>query len=423
MSENITKPRGTQDFCPDKGPIYREITRELDRYFTLHGIKLVDIPMFEQTKLFIRTVGDSTDVVNKELFDLVNKGESQYSLRPEFTAGIVRMFIENKLYASPDLPYKFGYHGSMFRYERPQKGRYREVHQGGVEILDKKLDIFTTVDCICLFHNFAKKLLNTDNLYVSINHIGCDETREKWKQDLRKYFKKHLKNMCPDCQRRFEQNPLRILDCKVEDDIKIASNAPTVDQYLLKEEKNEFELICSLLTKNNIKIKKDPHLVRGLDYYTGVVFELYQDNGDLQLALGGGGKYQNLVKNLGGPDMEGIGFSYGLDRLMMVLSQERKDDFLDKFTPEVFLFTFNKTEKGLTEYIKISNILEQNNISFTYANLDKNLSSTIKQADREKAKYLLILNEDLTVTVKNLLERTQVDIKVSEIAKYFERTK
>ena len=414
MAEIITKPRGTQDIINQDKKYFDYITDKLRFYFNLYSVDMVDIPSFEETKLFVRSVGESTDIVNKEMFNLQVKNEHEQSLRPEFTAGIIRMLIENKLYASPDLPLKLGYFGSIFRYERPQKGRFREIHQGGVEFLDNKLSLQTNVECISLFYFCAKAIMKSDNLYISINHIGSEKTRETWKSELKKYFKKNISNMCEDCQRRLEQNPLRILDCKVKNDIEIANKAPTVDKYLSTEEKEEFENILKQLDNLNIKYVKDPKLVRGLDYYTGVVFELYEKNGDVSLALGGGGKYQNLTKDLNGPEMEGIGFSYGLDRLCINLSQQVKAEIIKEYSNDFYIYSFNKSNVGLLKVNLLSNYIQENGYSTYVCQFDKGMSGALKQATRKNSKYILFVNEDLSLELKNSTTREQE--KIDEIS-------
>lgn len=414
MAEIITKPRGTQDIINQDKKYFDYITDKLRYYFNLYSVDMVDIPSFEETKLFIRSVGESTDIVNKEMFNLQVKNEHEQSLRPEFTAGIIRMLIENKLYASPDLPLKLGYFGSIFRYERPQKGRFREIHQGGVEFLDNKLSLQTIVECISLFYFCAKAIMKSENLYISINHIGSEKTRETWKSELKKYFKKNISNMCEDCQRRLEQNPLRILDCKVKNDIEIANKAPTVDKYLSTEEKEEFENILNQLDNLNIKYVKDPKLVRGLDYYTGVVFELYEKNGDVSLALGGGGKYQNLTKDLNGPEMEGIGFSYGLDRLCINLSQQVKAEIIKEYSNDFYIYSFNKSNVGLLKVNLLSNYIQENGYSTYVCQFDKGMSGALKQATRKNSKYILFVNEDLSLELKNSTTREQE--KIDEIS-------
>lgn len=423
MSEIITKPRGTQDIINENKKYYDYITDNLRTYFKNYNINSVDIPTFEETKLFIRSVGESTDIVNKEMFNLQVKNEHDQSLRPEFTAGILRMVIENKLYANPDLPIKLGYFGSIFRYERPQKGRYREIHQGGVEYLDNKLTNETIIEVISLFYNCAKKILKSDDLYISINHIGGEKTRETWKNALRNYFEPLLPTMCEDCQRRFKTNPLRILDCKVAEDAAIGMNAPTVNNFLNEEEEKEFKDILNQLDELNVKYVVDPHLVRGLDYYTGIVFELYENNGDITTALGGGGKYQNLMEELNGPKMEGIGFSYGLDRLLLSLKDDVKKEIISSYSNDFYIYSFNKTNEGSIYATKLTNLLRENDYSAYLANLSKGMGGSLKQATRLNSKYIIFINEDLTLEIKNSETREQVKIEYDELIKNIQERK
>lgn len=422
MAEQIIKPRGTQDIFGDNKKIYDYITSVLDRYFKNYGVNKIDIPTFEETKLFIRSVGESTDIVNKEIYNLESKGEHQTSLRPEFTAGIMRALIENKLYATPDLPLKLGYYGSVYRYERPQKGRYRELHQGGVEFVDNNLDIITKIDCLNLFYSAAKELLG-DNIYLVINYLGAEDARKKWREALREFFKSHLDTMCEDCKRRFEVNPLRILDCKVEHDHELGLNAPNITDFLSEEDKKYYDDICTELDNLGIKYKRDPHLVRGLDYYTGIVFELYLEQGDLPLALGAGGQYANLTAELNGPKMEGIGFSFGLDRLLMCFNESLKSDVLNKYALDFFVYSFNKNPEGVKEINDILKTIRNSNYSAIAAPMTKAFGGSLKQAARMNTKYLLLINEDLSLEIKDFSKREQQKISKEEFTKMLSERK
>src|SRR5574344_1626238 len=224
MSEIIYKPRGTIDYVSTNKILLDSVCNFLDKYSFKYGAKKIDTPMFEDGKLFVRGVGESTDIVTKEMFRLDVKGEHDYILRPEFTASINRAIVENKLYASPDLPLKFCYHGPVFRFERPQSGRYRQFNQFGVEFIDAKIDLQTQLDAILLFYSAASGLLG-HKLLLKINYLGDFKTREAYKTALKEYYADKIDTMCDDCKNRFVTNPLRILDCKVEQDIEINKGA------------------------------------------------------------------------------------------------------------------------------------------------------------------------------------------------------
>lgn len=403
MSSNtILKPRGTVDYILDNGlliDIMRDILlKEAKKY----GFSYVELPIFENSNLFYRTVGESSDIVTKETFDLEKKGEMPYSLRPEFTASVSRMIVENKLYSSSNMPLKFTYFGPVFRYERPQKGRYRQITQFGVEILDDKIDLNSTLDAIVLSKKSAEQFLG-EKINLKINFLGSKESRDNYKKQLYKYFSNKIDSMCDDCKIRLEKNPLRILDCKVEKDKIIAKGAPKIIDYLTNDDKNEFDLIKKSLNELSIDYEIDPQLVRGLDYYTGLVWELYiKDKEDIG-SIGGGGKYSSLMSDIGGPNMSGIGFSLGGERLILSLSEKRKEQLLNLESDRLDYIIIDLGQDCFA--YKISQLLHQKyNVSFT--SKSRSLNGALKMADRINAKYAIIVNED-DIIVKNLKTRLQ----------------
>lgn len=415
MGNTINKPRGTNDILGINKKKHDELVSQLDSMAMLYGCEKIEVPTFEESKLFKRGVGESTDIVNKETFDLVNKGEHDYTLRPEFTAGINRSIIENKLYATPDLPIKLCYYGSIFRYERPQVGRFREFHQWGVEFIDQKVDLLTTISCLSLFFNQVKKILNI-NPVLKVNFLGSFASREQYKIALKNFFIPHIQDMCGDCQRRLEQNPLRILDCKVEDDRKIIVDAPKVTDFLSEEDKEEYQEILNALNALEIPYITDDKLVRGLDYYTGLVFEIY-DNDHLELgALGGGGKYGKLMSVLGGPDFEGIGYSFGVERLVLA----KKDDKTLPYDLDLFIIALEKD--GLDGVLKTAFDLRELGYKVSSASMSKALNGSIKMADRKNASFVLIA-DDRGYHLKNMKTREQIDgdtIESLNIVKHLE---
>lgn len=401
MAQSINKPRGTLDYFGANKLAFDNLVNVLNLEAQKYGVEPIEVPVFEESKLFKRGVGESTDIVNKETFDLTPKGGHDYTLRPEFTAGINRAIIENKLYASPDLPIKFYYCGPIFRYERPQVGRFREFHQWGVEFVDKKVDLITTISCLSLFYNQVKKALEIDPI-LKVNFLGSFSSREEYKKALRLYFEPKIGQMCPDCQRRLEQNPLRILDCKVTEDRPIIEAAPLVTDFLSDEDKSEYSEILKALDSLNIPYVCDDKLVRGLDYYTGLVFEIY-DKDNLELgALGGGGKYGHLMNDLGGPDFEGVGYSFGVERL--VLARKNVEEL--KNSLDYFMIVLDKTKAN--DMIVLANKLQQNNHSVSFASMDKALTGAIKMADRMNSKTVIIA-DNRGYHVKNMSTRTQID--------------
>ena len=408
MSERINKPRGTLDYIDKDEIIYSSLETKLFNLASCYGAKKVMIPCFEETKLFVRSVGDSTDIVNKEMFKLENKGDHEYVLRPEFTAGINRCIVENKLFASPDLPIKLSYCGPVFRYERPQAGRLREFHQFGVEFIDNKIDYQTAMDAICLLYRSLESILEHD-LELRINFLGSKISQDAYRLALKEYYKDKIDDMCEDCKRRYQTNILRILDCKISSDIQINKQAPLLTNYLTSQDREVFDQIIFGLEKLNINYKLDPRLVRGLDYYTGIVFEVY-DPSNLELgAIGAGGQYGNLMSEIGGPNMEGIGFSIGMERIILALSALQKENIYESNTPELDYFIIDlRKEKDLLP-LEISDILRSIGCKIASSSYSKALNGSLKMADRLHAKTCLIFDDynPNHVIVKNMKTRQQ----------------
>ena len=335
----IKKPRGTIDYAGEECLVLSKIKEILFQEARAYGAEEIELPIFEENRLFHRTVGESSDIVQKETFDLARKGDKDYTLRPEFTASVSRAVIENKWYTLPDMPLRYTYFGPVFRYERPQTGRLRQFNQFGVEFIDSKVDLATTLDAFLLSLRSAEKLLG-HKVIAKINFLGSFQSRETYKKELYQFFKPQIESMCEDCKRRLETNPLRILDCKVPEDQEIAKNAPRIRDFLNDEDKREFENITSALDLIGIEYTVEDELVRGLDYYTGLVWELYDSENKTLGAIGGGGKYSSLMAAIGGPDYEGIGFSLGVERLIIALTEERKKEIIETKALDYFIIDF-----------------------------------------------------------------------------------
>lgn len=411
MSNNaIKRPRGTIDYQGEMGLLLSKMREILLDTAKSYNCQYVEVPMFEESSLFHRSVGESSDIVTKETFDLQNKGEKNYTLRPEFTASISRAVIENKLYTSPDMPLRFSYFGPVFRYERPQAGRYRQITQFGAEFIDSKIDIATSVEAFMLSIRSAEKLLGHE-VSVKLNFLGSFASREIYKTELKEFFKDKIDNMCDDCKRRYQLNPLRILDCKVEEDQVIARDAPRVSDYLSDEDKKEYQEILKLISSIGVKYEIDTELVRGLDYYTGLVWELY-DEENLNLgAIGGGGKYSSLMAQIGGPDFEGIGFSLGGERLLLSLDEKRKNELLSDENLDYFIIDLLKDGSASILADKLRDL----NNSVSIASYSRALGGAIKMADRLKSKKVIIIDTDKTYKVKDMKNREQQEMTLEQI--------
>ncbi len=265
--EQIKKPRGTLDYFYREEEVLSAVRSLLLDESAQYGCQVCEVPYFEESKLFHRTVGESSDIVSKETFDLAKKGDKDYTLRPEFTASVNRAVLENKLYTSPDMPLRLSYFGNVFRYERPQAGRLREFNQYGVEFIDSHIDIDTSVECLMLSLRASEKILGR-KVKVKLNYLGSFASRENYKVALKAYFEPHIDSMCDDCKRRLVTNPLRILDCKVEEDQLLASKSPRIKDFLSEEDKNEYNTLLTVLNDLGVDYEVDDELVRGLDYYT-----------------------------------------------------------------------------------------------------------------------------------------------------------
>ena len=417
----IVKPKGSYDIYGHEMKVWQYVERVVDEVMERYNYGKIRTPIFESTELFHRGVGDSTDIVNKETYDFVDRGNRQMTLRPEVTAGVVRSFIENKMYGDPNQPVKLYYNGTMYRYERPQSGRDRELTQFGVEVLgcdDPAIDAEVISVAVQIF-----KLLGLKGVKVKINSLGDTESRNNYREALIKYFEPFINDLCEDCQERLKKNPLRILDCKVDAESEIIKNAPIMLDYLNEESKNRFMDVQNYLDVLDIDYEVDPKIVRGLDYYSHTVFEIEATVKDFGAnnVLAGGGRYDTLVENLDGPKTPGIGFACGIGRLVRALEKEEVRLPINE-TIDVFVLYVNKTEK---EYaLALTQDLRLNGFRVETDYMNRSLKSQFKQADRLNAKYLIILNdEDLVageMQVKDNLTKEVAMVKEAEIDDYLD---
>lgn len=404
----ITKPKGCYDVTGEVAKKYQRICEVVSAYAKIYNYKYIRTPLFESTELFKRGVGDTTDIVQKETYDFTDRGGRNFTLRPEGTAGVVRNFIEDKLYGNQSSVVKEFYIGTMYRYERPGLGRNREFTQFGVECLGSD-DEMMDAEVISFSYNILKEL--GLDVTIKINNLGSVEDRENYKKALVEYLTPHINDLCEDCQNRIKTNPLRILDCKVDDQSEILKNAPSILDYHSKESNERFNKILSYLDYLDVDYEIDNTLVRGLDYYDYMVYELKLND---SLALGGGGRYNHLVKNLGGPEVPAVGFACGIERII----NEMNDESLNNI--DVYVMCVNDEEKIkaniITQDLRLNNIICETNV------MGKSLKSQFKEADNMNAKNLIILNsEDLSkglVTVKDNVTKEEVKVPEDEIIDY-----
>lgn len=408
----IKVQKGTKDILPPEMPLWHFMETKANEVFTRFGAKEIRTPIFEATELFARGVGDTTDIVNKEMYTF-EKSERSLTLRPENTAGVVRSFIENGMHRLA-APVKLWYKGPMFRYERPQAGRQRQFHQVGVEVFGIK-QATADAEVILMAVNYLKAL-GLNDLSVELNSLGCPECREEFKKKLKSVIKPYLSELCPDCQARYEKNPLRLLDCKVEECKEIYAK-PEIQEviqsdFICEDCANHFNELKGYLDALNINYSINKLLVRGLDYYNRTVFEIKSNNLGSQNAVCGGGRYDSLVRNLGGEDTPAIGFAMGMERLASLIGQ-KEDEKLN-----AYIVCNNPLEA-----IKLTEEMRKSGVTCEFDLTNKKFVKQLEKASK-LAKFALILGEDEIasgkVTIKNLdtSEQQTVDRKnVLEVIK------
>ncbi len=412
----ITKPKGTIDIYGKEAKIRSYVNDVLDALCEKYNFDRIETPVFEDSSLFHRGVGESSDLVRKETYDFKDRGDRDITLRPEGTAGVVRWFNENKLYGNMTDPVKVYYNMKMYRYERPQSGRLREFTQWGFELFGSN-DPMSDAEVISLAYN-AYRMLGLDNVCVMLNSLGDKESRETYRNALVNYLKPHLNELCEDCKERFEINPLRILDCKVDADSDILKNAPKPIDYLNEESLNRFNKLKDYLDLMDINYEVDESLVRGLDYYDHTVFEIKINN---SYALGGGGRYNNLVKELGGEDMPAVGFAMGYDRTILALAENEVSIPINE-SLDIYLLYVSESEKDTACYL--AQDLRLNGFSCETDLLNKSLKSQFKSVDRYNAKYLIVLNdEDLAkdeIKIKDNKTKEEETIAINDLIDYLD---
>ncbi|XHJ05624.1 histidine--tRNA ligase [Staphylococcus epidermidis] len=421
----IKMPRGTQDILPQDSAKWRYIENRLHTLMELYNYKEIRTPIFEITELFARGVGDSTDVVQKEMYTFKDKGDRSLTLRPEGTAAVVRSYIEHKMQGDPNQPIKLYYNGPMFRYERKQKGRYRQFNQFGVEAIgaeNPSIDAEILAMVMHIYESFGLK-----HLKLVINSIGDSESRKEYNEALVKHFEPVIDTFCSDCQSRLHTNPMRILDCKIDRDKEAVKNAPRITDYLNNDSKSYYEQVKLHLDNLNISYVEDPNLVRGLDYYTHTAFELMIDNPEYDGAittLCGGGRYNGLLQLLDGPDETGIGFALSIERLLMALDEEGISlDVSEDF--DLFVVTMGE---GADRYaVKLINDLRRNGIKVDKDYLNRKIKGQMKQADRLNAKYTVVIGdqelENNEIGVKNMISGETENVQLDELINYFKNRK
>lgn len=387
----IQVPRGTQDILPTESYKWQFIEKKLQEIAKNYNYDEIRTPMFESTDLFVRAVGGSTDIVNKEMYTFQDKGDRSLTLRPEGTAPVARSYIENKMQHNVEQPVKLFYVAPMFRYERKQKGRYRQFVQFGVEAIgveDPLIDVEILSMLMHIYQSFGLK-----NLKLVINSIGDIDSRTQYNKALVEHFSPRIDEFCHDCQTRIDSNPMRILDCKKDREHELVKSAPRIYDYLNDESKEYFETVKSKLDDLDIKYEVDYNLVRGLDYYTHTAFELMSDAEGFGAitTLCGGGRYNGLLEMIDGPDKTGIGFALSIERLLLALEAEGIEIPEDK---GIDIYVCTMTDEARDTAGTLLHKLRARGISADMDYENRKLKAQMKDADRKKARYTIVLGDD-----------------------------
>ncbi len=408
----FTKQRGTVDLCGDEARYFYQVESIIRYLAEQYNIEEIRTPMFESTQLYTKAVGDTSDIVHKEFYNFKDKGDREIALRPEGTAGTIRAIVEEKMLANTSTPLKVFYMGPMFRYERPQSGRQRQFHQFGIEVVGA-ITQSDEVETICL----ASAILETcgvTNFTLELNNIGSAATRQRWADALRDYFKDYKDQLSQDSLNRLDKNPLRILDDKVDGEKDFVKKAPQLENFLSEEDKKYFNNIKDILNLLDIKYQINPNLVRGLDYYNGLVYEFVSKSDKLkgQSTIIGGGRYSELVKLTGGPDVPGVGFGLGIERLIIAIKDENPDFLIKKTTDIVYAPLSEQALNCTYVLINLSRSLGLSSAcNYSATKIDKHF----KYAEKQNARYVIIIG-DKELDNKQLIIKDQIN-KKEEIIK------
>ncbi len=415
MSQKIKCVKGVRDILPPEVDVWNFVEGVWKKYFSLYGFKEIRIPIFEYTGVFQRGIGEGTDIVEKEMYTFLDKSKNSITLRPEGTASVVRAYIEHNLYMESPFN-KFFYSGPMFRYERPQKGRYRQFYQMGVEVFDDDSSE-VEVEVIEMIVE-ALKEMGFNDYQLNINSIGCKNCRPKFIEVLREKLKGSMDMLCEDCKRRIDLNPLRVLDCKKDSCRRVVSEMPVITEFLCDGCREHHHRFKELLVNRKISFVENPLLVRGLDYYVRTTFEVLVGNLGAQNAILGGGRYDGLVKELGGPDVSGFGFALGVDRMVLALKEDVREKSYDY--PEFYLAFLG--EDVIPYSFEIMNLVRKNGHSL-YTNFrGRSLKSHMRLANKLNVKYVVIIGEDEVkkgcVLLKNMENGSQREINISDFENF-----
>lgn len=412
-------PKGTKDMLPEQAYKWHYVEEKFADICRKYGFKEIRTPMFEHTEVFQRGIGDTTDVVQKEMYTFNDHAGRSITLKPEGTSGAVRAFIEHKQYAEVQ-PTKYYYDTDCFRYEKPQSGRLRHFHQFGIEVFGTS-NMLADAEVICLANDFLTDL-GVKEIELRINSVGCPDCRAKYRQALKDFIKPRYDELCGTCKDRYERNPMRILDCKSEICQGIVKDAPRMLDYLCDDCRQAFEELKTNLTSMGIGYTVDPNIVRGLDYYTKTAFEFVTTKIGAQGTVCGGGRYDHLIEELGGPPIPGVGFGLGIERLLLLMDANEAY-FPEDQGVEVFIAVMGERAKAFG--LKLCREMRQKGIVAEMDTLARNIKGQFKYADRLNARYTLVIGDNEldkgVVSLKDMAASSQREVAIEDIYKEINR--
>ena len=408
----IRSVKGTQDILPDQSSRWQDLELTIQKIMDRYGYKEIRTPAFENTEVFLRGVGQETDIVSKEMYSWTDQGGNNLTLKPELTAPVVRSFIQHNLGQINSIN-KLYYIDSLFRRERPQKGRYREFHQFGVEVFGSEypeVDVEVIALAMYVFNN-----MGLENLTLNLNSIGSPECRKNYRDAIKDFLEPHFDDLSKTSQDRYNNNPLRILDSKSPDEKELLKGAPDISDYWTSDDKSHFDEVCNLLKKIKIDYQLSPNLVRGLDYYTRTIFEITSNELGAQNAICGGGRYDELVENLGGKPTPGIGFAAGIERLLLASQSEHKPENI-----QIYIVGIGDSVRATL--ITLAENLRKNNFKTSFDYLRRSMKAQMREANKLGARYAIILGEDelkdKSVIIKDLSTSDQEKIALDLVEKH-----
>ena len=408
----IRSVKGTQDILPDQSSRWQDLELTIQKIIDRYGYKEIRTPAFENTEVFLRGVGQETDIVSKEMYSWTDQGGNNLTLKPELTAPVVRSFIQHNLGQINSIN-KLYYIDSLFRRERPQKGRYREFHQFGVEVFGSEypeVDVEVIALAMYVFNN-----MGLENLTLNLNSIGSPECRKNYRDAIKDFLEPHFDDLSKTSQDRYNNNPLRILDSKSPDEKELLKGAPDISDYWTSDDKSHFDEVCNLLKKIKIDYQLSPNLVRGLDYYTRTTFEITSNELGAQNAICGGGRYDELVENLGGKPTPGIGFAAGIERLLLASRSEHKQENI-----QIYIVGIGDSVRATL--ITLAENLRKNNFKTSFDYLRRSMKAQMREANKLGARYAIILGEDelkdKSVIIKDLSTSDQEKIALDLVEKH-----